>query len=73
MKPTSKQIKKAREVLENAGYFTRNLWSVEDVRNRMEDETISEEDALDILEATFDNEATYDQIWMSMDYAIENN
>ena len=59
----------AKEVLENKGYFTDNLWCVADVKGKFEcdDETVQR-----VLKNAFNNDATYEQIWMSIDCAGES-
>ncbi len=64
-----------REELERRGYFTYNLWQNIDVQGEFEDrglEACSDEVAQKILRQTFKNEATIEQIWFSMRYAIDN-
>ncbi len=63
-----------REELERRGYFTYNLWQNIDVQGEFEDrglEACSDEVAQKILRQTFKNEATIEQIWFSMRYAID--
>lgn len=60
----------AKEVLRNAGYFVENLWHVDDVRHVTE-ESISNEQAMEVLSMALTNEATMEQIWMSIDMATE--
>ena len=60
-----KEIEKAREVLREAGYYVDNLWHIEDVRTLFEN--VTDEEALEILDASFQNDATFDQIWFAID------
>lgn len=59
----------ARELLESKGLFTQNLWSIEDVKGKFE---CTDEQAHEVLITAFANDATYEQIWMSIDYAGES-
>ena len=68
MKTTDKEISDAKELLEKNGFFTKTLWSVSDVMINY-DCTI--EEAQKVLENVFKNEATNDQIWLSIDVACE--
>jgi len=69
MQPTYNQIEQAKELLRNAGYYTGNLWHVDDVRTKVE---CSDSLAQQVLAKAMDNEATYEQIWLSIDCAIES-
>ena len=57
-----------KEYLTSKGYFTDNLWQVDDVKGKFD---CTDEEAQEVLENAFKNEATCDQIWMSIDYAGE--
>lgn len=59
-------IESARQVLRDAGYFTDNLWHVNDVKDRFECE--DDETAQDILKIALTNEYTMEAI----NYAIEH-
>lgn len=65
-KTKSNKIDEARKFLEEAGYFTGNLWQVDDVQGKFE---CTDAEAMDVLYKTFSNDATYQQIWESMDAA----
>lgn len=70
------KIEEAKKTLTEAGYYTGNLWQIDDVKgkNAMLDNQwtdATDEQAMDVLEMAFKNDATYEQIWMSIDYAIE--
>jgi hypothetical protein len=64
-----REIDNAREILKHYGYYVDNLWHIEDVFPKHD---CSDEEAYQILDDAMQNEATYSQIWMSIDYAIEN-
>ena len=60
----------AKQALREAGYFVDNLWHVDDVKNATE-VSISTEQAMQVLSMALTNEATMEQIWMSIDMATE--
>lgn len=60
------EIEKAKETLRAAGYFTDNLWHIDDVK--LNYQVFDNEDAQDILNQALTNEWVFDQIW----YAIRN-
>ena len=62
---TDKQL---RNELSKRGYFVGNLWSTDDVKDRYE---CTDDEAQDILSMALTNEATMDQIWLSIDYACD--
>jgi len=61
-----KELEEAKKLLEDNGYYTSNLWQAYDVTSKFE---CSEEEAMDVLDMTFENSATYEQIWLSIDVA----
>jgi hypothetical protein len=62
-----KEIEKAKALLKSYGYFTDNIWHIQDVQDKFE---CSDEDAYSILKKALANDETYNQIWMSIDWAI---
>jgi hypothetical protein len=58
---TDEQLK---DELERRGFFTGNLWSVEDVKSRF---LVSDGEAQDVLYNALTNEATMEQIWLAID------
>lgn len=56
----SNKIKEAKQVLKDAGYFTDNLWHIDDVTSLYQ---CSNEDAYKVLEMALTNEYTMSQIW----------
>jgi hypothetical protein len=62
------EIDNARAVLKSYGYYVENLWHIEDVFPKHD---CTDDEAYDILDEAMQNEATYQQIWMSIDYAID--
>jgi hypothetical protein len=61
------QVEKAKNILENAGYFVRNLWHVDDVFYKYK--CSDPELAQSILNSALTNEATMEQIWYAIDHA----
>ncbi len=59
----------AKEVLRNAGYFVDNLWSIDDVINI--DDSLSKEQAMQVLSMSLTNDATMEQIWYSIQVSTE--
>ena len=59
MLPTHREIEEAKVLLRKAGYFTDNLWCIEDVQGRFK---CDDETAQDILNTALTNEATIEQI-----------
>lgn len=62
------RIQEAKEFLKKEGYFVDNLWHVSDVTVHYE---CTEEEAQEVLLGAFRNEATYEQIWTSVEYEAE--
>ena len=57
------KVEQAKEVLRKNGYFVDNLWNVEDVMQKYICDT---EAAQYILDKSLTNEATMEQIWLSI-------
>jgi len=64
------EVEKAREVLREAGYFTDNLWHVDDVKLRFA--VFDNEDAQDILESALTNDWIMEQIHYVIGKAAED-
>ena len=62
-------LKEARKILRDAGYYVDNLWTVEDVTQNYK---CTREQAQDVLDRAMSNEATMNQIFLSIDYACED-
>lgn len=60
----------AKQVLRDKGYFVDNLWHIQDVYNAAEG-NIQKDQAMQVLRTALTNEATMDQIWMSIQMATE--
>ena len=63
-------IAEAKALLKNYGYFTDNLWHVADV---MEKVKCDEATAQDILNDALTNDATFEQVWLAIDCAIDSH
>ena len=59
---------KAKKVLEDAGYYVGNLWSIDDVKEKY---VCDNDTAQYILDKSLTNEATMEQIWVSIDIFSE--
>jgi hypothetical protein len=57
------EIKQAKETLKKNGYFTDNLWSIEDVQDIFD---CSDEEAQDVLHDVLTNEGTMHHIWSAI-------
>ena len=64
------EVEKAKEVLREAGYFTDNLWHVDDVKLRFA--VFDNEDAQDILESALTNDWIMEQIHYGIGEAAED-
>ena len=62
-------IKEAKQILKDAGYFTDNLWSIEDVKDIC---NCSNEEAQDVLNIALTNEGTMHHIWTAIRIAGED-
>jgi hypothetical protein len=54
--------------LSRRGFFTDNLWCVEDVKSRF---VVTDDEAQEVLEKSLTNDATMEQIWLSIDTFCE--
>jgi hypothetical protein len=64
------RLRAARKILTDNGYYTDNLWSVEDVMGKF---NCTFEEAMEVLDDAMGNDATYEQIWMAIDCAADAN
>lgn len=65
---THTKIEEAKSLLKEAGYFTDNLWHVNDVQRQVKH--INDDDAQEVLEQALTNDATMEQIWFAITFAI---
>lgn len=61
--------KKAKELLADKGFYTDNLWCIEDVKHEFE---CTDEEAYSILDGALNNEATMEQIWFAINMYKED-
>ena len=61
-------VEQAKEVLRKEGYFVDNLWNVADVKHKY---ICDEDTAQSILDKSLTNDATMEQIWLSIDIFSE--
>ena len=67
---TIKQIEDAKALLKKHGYFTDNLWCVDDVKMCYD---VDDETAQEILNDTLTHERTMSDIWDMMDVIAQEN
>lgn len=63
------EIQLAKLILKENGYFVDNLWSIDDVKSKY---VCDDETAQDVLYRALTNEATYEQIWLAIEYTAED-
>lgn len=56
-------VEQARQVLKQNGFFVDNLWHVDDVKSKF---NCTDEQAQYVLEKSLTNEATMEQVWLSI-------
>lgn len=61
-------IESAKQFLKDNGYYTDNLWCVEDVKSKYE---CTAEQAQEVLDGALNNEATMEQIWFAIEVEAE--
>jgi hypothetical protein len=59
-----------REELSRRGFYTSNLWHVEDVKVRF---NADDDDAQEILDSALTNDATMEQIWLAIEMDADDN
>ena len=65
-----KTVEEAKAYLTEQGFYTGNLWSVEDVQDNYD---CTEEEAQEVLDGALQNEATMEQIWYAINFHAEDN
>ena len=63
-------VETARQFLTEQGYYTENLWHVDDVMSRYE---CDEETAQQVLHEALANDATIEQTFLSIEYSADYN
>lgn len=66
----NRQLERAKEILENNGYYCGNLWSIRDVQCKFD---CTDEEAYEVLDKALQNDATMEQIWYAIELHGENN
>jgi len=57
------EIEKAKEILTKHGYYVGNLYHADDVQTYFD---CTDDEALDVLDRSLDNDGTSEQIWMAI-------
>ena len=65
-----KSIEEAKAFLTENGFYTGNLWCVDDVQAKFE---CTDEEAQEVLDGALNNDATMEQIWFAIDFHGEND
>lgn len=63
------KIEQAKAILREAGYYTGNLWHINDVK---EDYDVTDDEAYDVLSKALNNEGTFDQIWTAIKFYADD-
>lgn len=58
------KIQKAKDLLSSHGYYTGNLWHIDDVKQNYK---CSDDDAYQVLEDTLTDDATIEEIYQRID------
>lgn len=66
----SRAVEHAKKILEENGFFTDNLWHVDDVKSKFE---CTDEEAQEVLRGALTNDATVEQIWYAISFHGEDN
>jgi hypothetical protein len=65
-----KSVEEAKAYLTEQGFYTGNLWCVDDVQANYD---CTQEEAQDVLDGALNNEATMEQIWFAINYHAQEN
>lgn len=57
------KIQEAKAFLKQNGYYTDNLWCVDDVKSKFK---CSDDEAQQVLDEALNNDATMEQIWFAI-------
>lgn len=63
-------IDQAKQVLKDAGFYTDNLWSIEDVKSQYK---CTDEEAYEVLDDALNNDGVMERIWEAIDSAANYN
>jgi len=64
------KIAEAKQVLKDNGFYTDNLWSVDDIKGKF---NCTDAQAQKVLDGALNNEATMEQIWFAIDFHGEDD
>ena len=62
------KVKQARELLKSKGYYTDNLWQIDDVKQNY---ICDDDEAYEVLYSVFENEWLVEQIFVMIDEQCE--
>jgi hypothetical protein len=65
-----KSVEEAKAYLTEQGFYTGNLWSVQDVQDNYD---CTQEEAQEVLDGALQNEATMEQIWYAINYHAQES
>lgn len=63
-------IDQAKQVLRDAGFYTDNLWSIEDVKSQYK---CTDEEAYEVLDDALNNDGVMERIWEAIDSSANYN
>ena len=63
------EIKEAKELLKNKGYYVDTLWHIDDVKSKYD---CSDDVAQEVLGHAMNTECTMNQIWEAIEYMAED-
>lgn len=64
MKATPEQIQQAKELLSNAGYATKTLWHIDDVKTKFK---CTDGQALEVIDNAVAADGVYEAVWEAME------
>ena len=70
MNTSLKQIDEAKALLKSAGYFTDNLWHIDDVKSLYK---CTDEQAYEVLEDALNTDTSFESVWESVNMAAINS
>lgn len=65
----TEKLNLAKDMLTDLGFFTSNLWHIDDVKCLFE---CDDDSAMDVLKKALENDATMEQIWLAIRIAGES-
>lgn len=70
MNTSLKQIDEAKALLKSVGYFTDNLWHIDDVKSLYK---CTDEQAYEVLEDALNTDTSFESVWESVNMAAINS